>query len=82
MHFGLFHLMQKREPALTSAEVYRDLVDRVRPAEDIGMTHSWIAEHHFTDYCLAPSPLAVIAWLAGQNQTHVARAGYLGVAAV
>ena len=43
MHFGLFHLMQKREPALTSAEVYGDLVDRVRLAEDIGMTHSWIA---------------------------------------
>ena len=77
MHFGLFHLMQKREPALTSAEVYRDLVDRVRLAEDIGMTHSWIAEHHFTDYCLAPSPLAVIAWLAGQTKHMLLAPGIL-----
>ena len=67
MNFGLFHLMQKRDPALTPAEVYQHLRDRVRLAEDIGMTHSWVAEHHFTDYCLAPSPLSVISWLAGQT---------------
>jgi alkanesulfonate monooxygenase SsuD/methylene tetrahydromethanopterin reductase-like flavin-dependent oxidoreductase (luciferase family) len=77
MHFGLFHLMQKRDPALTSADVYHDLLDRVRLAEDIGMTHSWIAEHHFTDYCLAPSPLAVIAWLAGQTKRMLFAPGIL-----
>ena len=43
MNFGLFHLMQKRDPALTPAEVYQHLRDRVRLAEDIGMTHSWVA---------------------------------------
>ena len=68
MKFGLFHLMQKRDSSLTPADVYRHLSERVRVAEDIGMTHSWIAEHHFTDYCLAPSPLSVIAWLAGQTK--------------
>jgi alkanesulfonate monooxygenase SsuD/methylene tetrahydromethanopterin reductase-like flavin-dependent oxidoreductase (luciferase family) len=31
----------------------------VRLAEDTGMTYSWIAEHHFTDYCLAPSILVL-----------------------
>lgn len=51
MNFGLFHLVQKRDPMLTPAGVYRDLSERVRLAEDIGMTHSWIAEHHLTDYC-------------------------------
>lgn len=68
MNFGLFHLMQKRDPAQTPVGVYRELSDRVRLAEDIGMSHSWIAEHHFTDYCLAPSPLSVIAWLVGQTR--------------
>lgn len=68
MNFGLFHLMQKRAPSQTPAGVYRELRERVRLAEDIGMTHSWVAEHHFTDYCLAPSPLSVIAWLAGQTR--------------
>lgn len=68
MNFGLFHLMQKRDPALTPAQVYQHLRERVQVGEDIGMTHSWVAEHHFTDYCLAPSPLSVIAWLAGQTK--------------
>ncbi|MFO0997831.1 MAG: LLM class flavin-dependent oxidoreductase [Alphaproteobacteria bacterium] len=68
MKFGLFHLTQKRDPALTPKQVYQDLLDRVRLAEDIGMEHSWVAEHHFTDYCLAPSPLTAIAWLVGQTK--------------
>ena len=71
--------MQKRDPGRTPAGVYQDLRERVRLAEDIGMTHSWIAEHHFTDYCLAPSPLAVIAWLAGQTKHMKLAPGILGL---
>jgi len=77
MKFGLFHLMQKRDPALTPRQVYRDLLERVRLAEDMGMERSWVAEHHFTDYCLTPSPLPVIAWLAAHTKRMVFAPGIL-----
>jgi alkanesulfonate monooxygenase SsuD/methylene tetrahydromethanopterin reductase-like flavin-dependent oxidoreductase (luciferase family) len=77
MRFGLFHLMQKRDPTLAPARVYADLLERVRLAEDMGLTHSWLAEHHFTDYCLCPSPLVAAAWLAGQTTRMVFAPGIL-----
>jgi alkanesulfonate monooxygenase SsuD/methylene tetrahydromethanopterin reductase-like flavin-dependent oxidoreductase (luciferase family) len=64
---GFFNLTQKRAPDLTSADVYHDVRERVCLAEELGMTHAWFAEHHVTDYCLAPSPLSLIACLAGQT---------------
>lgn len=77
MKFGLFNLMQKRDPNAHPKDTYGALLDRVRLAEDIGMERCWIAEHHFTDYCLCPSPLTAIAWLAGQTKTMVFAPGIL-----
>ncbi|MFN0043382.1 MAG: LLM class flavin-dependent oxidoreductase [Alphaproteobacteria bacterium] len=71
MKFGLFHLMQNRRPGADPRDAYSALLDRVRLAEDIGMERCWLAEHHFTDYCLCPSPLTAISWLAGQTKTMV-----------
>lgn len=67
MRFGSFNLLQKRDPVKRPDEVYRDTLDMVRLAEDIGFETAWVAEHHFSDYSLCPSPLLACAWLAGKT---------------
>jgi alkanesulfonate monooxygenase SsuD/methylene tetrahydromethanopterin reductase-like flavin-dependent oxidoreductase (luciferase family) len=77
MKFGLFNLMQKRDPSLAPKQVFTDLLERVKLAEDLDMERSWLAEHHFTDYCLCPSPLVAAAWLAGHTKKMVFAPGIL-----
>jgi alkanesulfonate monooxygenase SsuD/methylene tetrahydromethanopterin reductase-like flavin-dependent oxidoreductase (luciferase family) len=39
----------------------------VKLAEQIGFEIAWVAEHHFSNYCLCPSPLAMAMALAPQT---------------
>lgn len=67
MHFGLFSLMAQRDQAKSAGEIYRETADHVKLAEEIGMEIAWFAEHHFSNYCLCPSPLAIANYMAGQT---------------
>jgi len=67
MHFGLFSLMTQRDKSKPAGEIYRETVEHVKLAEQIGMEIGWFAEHHFSNYCLCPSPLAMVNFLAGQT---------------
>ena len=67
MDFGLFNLMQRRDHAESIPAVYQHASDSVRLAEDIGFEVAWFAEHHFSDYCLCPSPMLGISWCAAQT---------------
>ena len=67
MQFGIFNLMQRRDPAESQQQVFQHVIDSVKLAEDIGFEIAWFAEHHFSDYCLSPSPLLPIIWCAGQT---------------
>ena len=67
MHFGLFSLMTQRNKSKQAGEIYRETVEHVKLAEDIGMEIAWFAEHHFSNYCLCPSPLAMVNFMAGQT---------------
>ena len=57
MKFGLFNLMQRREATRPRGEVFTDMLDMVKLAEDIGFDIAWFAEHHFSDYSLCASPM-------------------------
>lgn len=68
MHFGLFCLMTQRDKRRTPGQIYRETVEHVRLAEQAGFEIAWFAEHHFSNYCLCPSPLAMTLYMAGQTQ--------------
>ena len=67
MQIGLFNLLTKRDPTKASREIYGEMRDQVRLAEDVGFDAAWFTEHHFSNYCLSPSPLTMATWLAGQT---------------
>ncbi len=67
MHFGLFSLMTQRDRAKTPGQIYRETAEHVTMAEQAGMEIAWFAEHHFSNYCLCPSPLAMVNYLAPQT---------------
>jgi alkanesulfonate monooxygenase SsuD/methylene tetrahydromethanopterin reductase-like flavin-dependent oxidoreductase (luciferase family) len=69
LSFGTFNLTQRRDPARTGETIYAELVEQVRLAERLGFDTAWIAEHHFNNYSLCPSPLVMCAHLAAATRT-------------
>jgi alkanesulfonate monooxygenase SsuD/methylene tetrahydromethanopterin reductase-like flavin-dependent oxidoreductase (luciferase family) len=65
MHFGLFSLMPQREKTKAPRRIYAEMVEQVKLAEEIGFEIAWFAEHHFSNYCVCPSPLSIIHYMAG-----------------
>jgi alkanesulfonate monooxygenase SsuD/methylene tetrahydromethanopterin reductase-like flavin-dependent oxidoreductase (luciferase family) len=65
MHFGLFCLNNQREKHWRAQTIYGDTIEQVQLAERVGFEVAWIAEHHFSNYCLCPSPLTMCAYLGG-----------------
>ena len=68
MEFGLFFLMQ-RDEAWTEPDVYDSGLEQMLAAEALGYSSVWIAEHHFNDYGLCPSPPVVAAFVAARTTT-------------
>lgn len=67
MNFGLFNLMGYRTPGTPAHAVYDAAVEQVKAAERAGFEIAWFAEHHFSNYCLCPSPLMMVARCAGET---------------
>ncbi|PZC47366.1 MAG: Flavin-dependent oxidoreductase, luciferase family [Chloroflexi bacterium] len=56
MKFGAFFLLQSPQ-ARPTEEVYTQVLDQIRYADDLGFDSVWIAEHHFSTYGYCPNPL-------------------------
>jgi len=67
MHFGQFNLMGYRTPGTKAHQIYDNAVEQVRAAEANGFEIAWFAEHHFSNYCVCPAPLMMLARLAGET---------------
>ena len=67
MQIGLFNLLTKRDPSKATREIYSEMRDQVRLAEEVGFDTAWFTEHHFSNYCHSPSPLTMATWMAGQT---------------
>jgi alkanesulfonate monooxygenase SsuD/methylene tetrahydromethanopterin reductase-like flavin-dependent oxidoreductase (luciferase family) len=67
MHFGQFNLLGYRTRT-TPAALYDNAVEQVKAAEAAGFEIAWFAEHHFSNYCVIPSPLMMVARLAGETR--------------
>jgi alkanesulfonate monooxygenase SsuD/methylene tetrahydromethanopterin reductase-like flavin-dependent oxidoreductase (luciferase family) len=68
MHFGQFNLMGYRTAGASAHELYDNAVEQVKAAESAGFEIAWFAEHHFSNYCVCPSPLMMLARLAGETR--------------
>jgi alkanesulfonate monooxygenase SsuD/methylene tetrahydromethanopterin reductase-like flavin-dependent oxidoreductase (luciferase family) len=68
MHFGQFNLMGYRTRGAKAHELYDNAVEQVKAAESAGFEIAWFAEHHFSNYCVCPSPLMILARLAGETK--------------
>ena len=64
MDFGIFNLMGARDPATPAAQVFGEVAEQTRLADELGYTIAWFAEHHFSNYCLCASPLMMVAHCA------------------
>jgi alkanesulfonate monooxygenase SsuD/methylene tetrahydromethanopterin reductase-like flavin-dependent oxidoreductase (luciferase family) len=68
MDFGQFNLLGYRSAGAPVERLYDEAVEQVKAAERAGFAISWFAEHHFSNYCVCPSPLLMIARLAGETR--------------
>ena len=64
MEFGIFNLMGSRDPEKPTAEIFAEVAEQTRLADELGYTIAWFAEHHFSNYCLCASPLMMVAHCA------------------
>src|ERR1051325_4404668 len=67
MDFGLFFLMQRDEQWSEQA-VYASGLEQMLAAESLGYHSVWIAEHHFNDYGLCPTPPVLAAFVAARRR--------------
>jgi alkanesulfonate monooxygenase SsuD/methylene tetrahydromethanopterin reductase-like flavin-dependent oxidoreductase (luciferase family) len=64
MEFGIFNLMGSREAEKPAAQVFGEVAEQTKLADELGYTIAWFAEHHFSNYCLCASPLMMVAHCA------------------
>src|SRR3546814_15547650 len=69
MDFGIFNIMQQRDIKKSVKQVYGEAVEQTIVAEQLGFGKAWYAEHHFSNYSLCPSPLMMVAHMAGKTKT-------------
>ena len=71
MRFGLgpFSMQSPPGSGLSYAQLYREMLEQVVIAEEIGFDSAWLVEHHFMDDGLCPSLLVTAAAMAARTST-------------
>jgi len=64
MKFCLLQSVQLPE-AGAQVQYYKDALEQVRWAEQLGFASVWFTEHHFSRHGIVPASLTVLAYLAG-----------------
>ncbi len=68
MKFHLAINLERIDPSLGMPEVARHTLDMVRMAERGGFETVWAAEHHALEMTIAPNPLQILTWWAGETE--------------
>ena len=61
--------MNQRSSEKTPRQILAEAVEQVQAAEAAGFEIAWFAEHHFSNYSLAPSRLMMVAHVAPTTRT-------------
>ena len=67
MKFGVFNVMQQRDPSHSAQQVVLEAVDQAVTAEALGFDSCWFPEHHASNYSLCPSPLMMVNHCAART---------------
>ncbi len=68
MEFSLFNLGTLPQNGVSHADVFRQIRTMVKMADEGGFDIAWFAEHHLSNYSILPSPLIMVAHMAGQTK--------------
>jgi len=70
MEFGIFNLMgyRYRESSAPAQRLVKEAKEQTQLADELGYDAAWFAEHHFSNYCVCPSPLMMIALCASSTK--------------
>ena len=68
MKYGFFLLSPQIDRDRSAATVLADTIAMAEEAEGLGFDHLWVAEHHFANLSLSPSPLITLSHLAARTQ--------------
>jgi natural product biosynthesis luciferase-like monooxygenase protein len=66
MKFAIFTLSEQPE-GHESADVFSKVIEQAQAADELGYEAIWLAEHHFTDYGILPSPPVLGAAIAART---------------
>jgi alkanesulfonate monooxygenase SsuD/methylene tetrahydromethanopterin reductase-like flavin-dependent oxidoreductase (luciferase family) len=66
--FGTLNLMQQRDAVKSRELIFKEAVEQVVLADELGFDNVWFAEHHFSNYGLCPSPLMMVAHVAAKTK--------------
>ncbi|MFQ6029393.1 MAG: LLM class flavin-dependent oxidoreductase [Dehalococcoidia bacterium] len=64
MKFGLFHSVQLPDPTKQN-QYYKDALEQVLWAEQLGYDSVWFTEHHFSRHGIVSASLSLLCYLAG-----------------
>lgn len=68
MRFGLFGgATATQGPGVTDSQIYRDFIDYVCEAEELGFHSVFLVEHHFTGLSQVSASLNLLTYLAGKT---------------
>ena len=65
---GIFLLSPQIDRHRSAATVLADTIAMAKEAEGLGFDHLWVAEHHFANLSLSPSPLITLSHLAAHTR--------------
>ncbi|GAB5895999.1 LLM class flavin-dependent oxidoreductase [Mycolicibacterium mageritense] len=69
MRFSLFVHMERWDDSVSHRQLFENLAELSLMAEAGGFSTVWIGEHHAMEYTISPSPMPLLAYLAGQTST-------------
>lgn len=68
VRFGLWYDFRNPDPARPFTQFYREVLDQISFAEEIGLDSVWLTEHHFCDDGYTPSPLVLAAAIGERTE--------------
>lgn len=67
MKFSLFLHIERYDDTRSQSELFDEMTELVRIAEEGGIETAWIGEHHAMEFTIAPNPFINLAYLAAKT---------------
>lgn len=68
VRFGLWYDFRNPDPTRPFSRYYREVLEQISWAEEVGLDSVWLTEHHFCDDGYTPSPLVLAAAIGERTE--------------